>query len=450
MAGLDFLRGLFGSSAREATTPPEPPPERPKLTWRDRAMIFAAGLGGDVGDAMKMRQSIEGRAARSAFMNKDVLPLIEGGYEDAPPPPSVAPAPLPSDAPGLDTPNLGLPQAEPEKQPYVYEPPKRGAPAGIEDPRWAKVLLAGKEHGVDLAPVMDWLKANQPDVRFDNGIGFNSRDRSEIGKFHPKLSEGQEPLFNARGEIVSIRNMDGSVKSAAEMAGAVANAQERAKAGYAFEDIPLKGGGVRRMPRLRALQDAGADPSFGVSQTPAEAAGAKVAAESEAKRVDDLKTAVANDEKIIPMLGQMEGILNSGDLITGLGADVRLGADRALALAGNEDAKRRVSATETFQNLTSRQVLPLVKQLGSGNGITDADRKFTQAIVAGDISLNEDTIRRVIEIGRRQAEFNASQLARYSRQTNDGGGEGPGAAPRITPEQARAELARRRAARGAQ
>ena len=57
-----------------------------------------------------------------------------------------------------------------------------------------------------------------------------------------------------------------------------------------------------------------------------------------------------------------------------------------------------VVATQTFMINRAKQVLPLIKALGSGTAISDKDREFIEKIVAGDISLSLETIKRVIEI----------------------------------------------------
>jgi len=60
-----------------------------------------------------------------------------------------------------------------------------------------------------------------------------------------------------------------------------------------------------------------------------------------------------------------------------------------------EDA---VVATQTFMINRAKQVLPLIKALGSGTAISDKDREFIEKIVAGDISLSLETIKRIIQI----------------------------------------------------
>ena len=60
-----------------------------------------------------------------------------------------------------------------------------------------------------------------------------------------------------------------------------------------------------------------------------------------------------------------------------------------------EDA---VVATQTFMINRAKQVLPLIKALGSGTAISNKDLEFIEKIVAGDISLSLETIKRVIQI----------------------------------------------------
>lgn len=147
-----------------------------------------------------------------------------------------------------------------------------------------------------------FLKDLQPDVAFDNGVGYNKKDASNVGKFHPTLDKGQEPLYDSRGRIVAIRNMDGSVQSAAEMAGAVAGAQEGGKAAFDIVQVPMPDGSTQSMTRLQAAQlftggtqgggqpgspSLPAQPGIGRSQSPADATLARGNAETAVKRAAD-------------------------------------------------------------------------------------------------------------------------------------------------------------------
>lgn len=60
-----------------------------------------------------------------------------------------------------------------------------------------------------------------------------------------------------------------------------------------------------------------------------------------------------------------------------------------------------IANTETFQAQMKANVLPLVKQLGTGNSISNADREFVEKAIGGDITLDEKSARRIITILQR-------------------------------------------------
>ena len=78
---------------------------------------------------------------------------------------------------------------------------------------------------------------------------------------------------------------------------------------------------------------------------------------------------VNND--VIPALDRMDTLLESGDVITGAGAELRLQAARGLAFAGNQDARRQVAATQEYQNLAKSLAAGMAKTLGSNPSNAD-------------------------------------------------------------------------------
>ena len=75
-----------------------------------------------------------------------------------------------------------------------------------------------------------------------------------------------------------------------------------------------------------------------------------------------------------------------------------------------------VVATQTFMINRAKQVLPLIKALGSGTAISDKDREFISKIVAADeagISLSLESIKNIIRIEEEYARkaINASNTA---------------------------------------
>ena len=97
--------------------------------------------------------------------------------------------------------------------------------------------------------------------------------------------------------------------------------------------------------------------------------------------------------------------LNSGDPITGFAANMRLGLAKMIgAITGDES--RDIQATEVWLATTGKLVAELLASgaFGSGTGLSDNDVKFAKGMVAGDIELDEGSIRRILYI-RRQLEI---------------------------------------------
>lgn len=91
-----------------------------------------------------------------------------------------------------------------------------------------------------------------------------------------------------------------------------------------------------------------------------------------------------------------------GGIFSGQWANQQLALQKVGAVFGaaNPDA---ITNTETFRTQIKPIVLETVKGLGAGSGISNADRDFAQQAVGGDITLNESTIRRVLDITERAA-----------------------------------------------
>lgn len=126
-----------------------------------------------------------------------------------------------------------------------------------------------------------------------------------------------------------------------------------------------------------------------------------------------------NTNEVIPTLNQMRSMVESGDVITGLGADVRLQAARALAAAGNQDAQRQVAATEAYRNMSGRLRVGMAKTLGANP--SNADIKLLEQVTAGDIGQNAQSLLATIDQGLSFANQRNSAL---SAQLGQGQGQG--------------------------
>jgi len=88
-------------------------------------------------------------------------------------------------------------------------------------------------------------------------------------------------------------------------------------------------------------------------------------------------------------------------IVSGIQAPVELQLRKVLTAFGVNDPK--VSATEAFRARMSPVVLELVRGLGAGTSISNADREFAEKAAGGDITLDNASIARLLEITDRMA-----------------------------------------------
>jgi hypothetical protein len=114
-------------------------------------------------------------------------------------------------------------------------------------------------------------------------------------------------------------------------------------------------------------------------------------------------------------LDQAEALMNSG-MITGSGAEylVNMGnfLSSRLGMTFSEDP---VANTQAYAATMGNQVGQIIKQFGSGTGLSDADREYAEKIVGGKITLNEKALRKLHEINRKAYE---NVIANYNRKAD--------------------------------
>jgi hypothetical protein len=97
--------------------------------------------------------------------------------------------------------------------------------------------------------------------------------------------------------------------------------------------------------------------------------------------------------------------LDSDDgIISGKFADFRLGFSKMARLAGF-DTGSEVQNTESFAAAMGNQVLGILGSgaLGAGTGISDNDRMFAKQIAGGEITLDEKSMRRILNMNAKVA-----------------------------------------------
>ena len=98
-------------------------------------------------------------------------------------------------------------------------------------------------------------------------------------------------------------------------------------------------------------------------------------------------------------------LLEKGQPITGMGADLDLGIKRLkAAVAGRQD--KSISDTELLEAVLGQDVFAQIQQLGIGaRGMdTPAERDFIRQVISGTKTLNKDTLLRMAQIKRQAQE----------------------------------------------
>lgn len=110
-------------------------------------------------------------------------------------------------------------------------------------------------------------------------------------------------------------------------------------------------------------------------------------------------------------------------IFTGQWADNKLAMAKVSSFFG-KDLDPRVTNTETFKAVVGQQVASLVKNFGSGTSITNADRDYAEKMAAGDIKVDETSIRRVLDIlekgNRGKIDRHNSMVDRVAKGTPSG------------------------------
>jgi hypothetical protein len=120
---------------------------------------------------------------------------------------------------------------------------------------------------------------------------------------------------------------------------------------------------------------------------------------------------------IRPNIEAMEGLLDivgNDGVITGGLANIELGTKSLLNAAGISNFEDVAATQEYFANSVSL-VGQIIKQFGSGTGLSDADREFAQQGSAGLIKMDKPALKRMISIAKK---IQANQIKAHNDRVN--------------------------------
>jgi hypothetical protein len=485
VAGLSFFR------PKPVSVDPGDMSDPRSLPLQDKLMMLGAIFRGDQQAAMQVPMMAAARAqsARQAGLEKEFSDYLGGQgasalpMRSATPPPEIAPS-GPSLGPfcgPADARQGRRAERQAGHSAHSAQPGRKGPPTV----RGALGLLQRMQAaGLPIKDSVEMLKAAQPNLTAFNDRMVDTADPNNINLELPQVDKGQQRVYDASGRPIGVMNQAGYVQAVADLEKAKTDAQERGKATYDLVDVPMADGSVVKMPRLTAVGrltagggpggsvpvTVGAGGGFGRSQTPGDKARAEADARAASERdfaapkaYSGLQAQAAATDLVLSHLDRILGIGPDGkptgkSMVTGgLGGTAGLNA----LLAGIPETGAHnleammdpIKANIGFDKLAEmRANSPTGGALGQ---VSDKENKMLQSVYESlDQKQSPEQLR--ANLTRLRAELvkaRDNRKAAFSRQYPNGT-ESPaqpavgGGSPRITPEQARAELARRRAQAG--
>ena len=343
-------------------------------------------------------------------------------------------------------------------------PMKSGAPAqsgGIPTLRgsadWLLPMVAMGVPGAKEA--IDFLDKAGPKAMNVNGHVIDERDPGSVGQFLGDApTKGAEPIYDANRRQVGWRMADGAIQAISQ----AAEADERGKTSGQFVDVPQADGSTVKMlgsdaiPLLSQRGQPGTtpgpagSPGFGRTQTPADKKLAEGRAETQVNREQlspKARSALESQAKTTDLvIDTIDKALTQIDGWTaGMAAPLRhIPGTPAKDL---DSTLNTIKANIGFDTLAEmRANSPTGGALGQ---ISDTENKLLQSVQGAiDQGQSPEQMKANLRgVRQRLAQVRDQRRAAFNSQF---GGESatPAARAQFTPQQAAAELARRRAARG--
>jgi hypothetical protein len=368
------------------------------------------------------------------------LPMPQGAAVAAAPmaaAPQVMPA-APQAMPAPPAPAQNLRGPTPQEIALIQQAAQSGDPGQLAwaEQTWGEIQMRmATPPEIDIAVAPDGTTYNRLDpasinrrfsnVEFVNGFAIDRNDPNVIGRYLPDLQPGEEPVYDQRGNVVGVRNLAGSIEalgareratadatnaSRASYAGVTAGAEAAARAPYQFVTTTDAQG---RPITMAASQAAG---NVFTGQAPAEAIVAEGTARNQVAAAETNRARASAAMRVLPTLDTMERLLP--DVITGFNADLELQTARATA-GINPTARRRATATQTFQNEARQVVAGILPMFGTNP--TEGERKYAEQMSGADVSYTPEALQEGINLARTRAAREAvaanmpvpERLARY-------------------------------------
>jgi hypothetical protein len=141
----------------------------------------------------------------------------------------------------------------------------------------------------------------------------------------------------------------------------------------------------------------------------------------------ELKDAAERAPETAATANRILGLLQSGQVITGSAANIKLQMSKLLRLGGGSESEA-ITNTEVLLSSLADSTLGAIKSsgLGSGQGFTDKDREFLERAKAGQITYEAASLKRLAELAHKASAATAGKWNKRSKTIPKSAIEGTG------------------------
>lgn len=175
----------------------------------------------------------------------------------------------------------------------------------------------------------------------------------------------------------------------------------------------LRNNDTQLLQRITALKQASATKVSSTNNFDLSGKGLTKLVEKQAESLEKERPEAEGAVSGLQNLREAKSLIDKG-IITGTGADyvVSVGnfLSSRLGIKFNDDP---IANTQTYAATMGKEVGRIIKQFGSGTGLSDADREYAEKIAAGKITLTEKALRKLIDINERVYK---AQISQYNKK----------------------------------
>lgn len=158
----------------------------------------------------------------------------------------------------------------------------------------------------------------------------------------------------------------------------------------------------KELDRKKLMENLQAKPLVELNLPPQERAFEAELGKAQVHRLSKSLEAAEEAAEIITTVNEGRKLLSSG-MVTGFGAETLVTIGQALKQIGFDAQSDATANAQAYASTMAQNVGKLIKQFGTGTGLSDADREYAEKMAGGKITLDKNAIVKILDINERAA-----------------------------------------------